>query len=162
MRPFLLRLILASLVTTGGFAREHREQPILKAANRWKVGELIAKDLLVYRKVDGCLAVDTDTVGGMRFDSVRRKYQAAHEYSYVAALSDGKNVKLTRTHVGNYGDYVISEQSRTAHPLRFADTPPEHVAQLLERKSSDVVVLRDEREKQDVLYRVREIYRPET
>jgi hypothetical protein len=62
MRSFLLPLIFASLVTTGGIALEQEEPPILKAANRWKIGDLIPKDLLVYREVDGCLAVDTDTV----------------------------------------------------------------------------------------------------
>src|SRR5437016_13718760 len=62
MRSFLLPLILASIVTAGGFALAQEDPPILKAANRWKVGELIPKDLLVYREFDGCLAVDTDTV----------------------------------------------------------------------------------------------------
>jgi hypothetical protein len=81
----------------------------------------------------------------------------------VETLSDGKKVKLTRTHVGNYGDYVISEQSHTARPLRFADMPAEHVAQLLlKRKPGDIVVLRDEGEKQNILYGVREVYPPET
>jgi hypothetical protein len=264
MRSFLLPLILASLVTTGGFALEQEHPPILKAANRWKVGKLIPKDLLVYREFDGCLAVDTDTVPlfnditnypllrqitvtkcdervfacvinramllvgpsrffgdvlqfytrqpellsqprhrslkarsqikhvvvdglfiadkdtsaieaqrvfgqvtrdlqtGMSFDSVRRKYQEAHEYSYMEALSDGKKVKLTRTRVGNYGDYVISKQSHTARPLRFADMPAEHVAQLLKREPGDVIVRRDEGQKQKILYRVREVYTPET
>lgn len=94
------------------------------------------------------------------FDAVRKKYSDAHEYSYAETLSDGAKVTLHRTRVGNYGDFIISEQSRDAGPFRRAELPAEHVQPLLKGRAGDVIVLRDDAGQRSILYHIREVYTP--
>jgi hypothetical protein len=97
---------------------------------------------------------------GRPFDTVQKKYYDAYEYAYTETLSDGAMVVLHRTRVGNYGDFVVSEAEHTARPLRLADLPAEHVRPLLNGRTGDVIILRDEKEHRSILYHVRDAYSP--
>ena len=97
---------------------------------------------------------------GAAFATVQQRYYEAHHYSYTETLSDGTKVDLTRTRVGNFGDFVISDQRRDARPFRNVELPAEHARRLLAARKGDVVVLRDEPEHRSILYQVREIYSP--
>ena len=104
--------------------------------------------------------ITADLMSGGRFDAVQKKYWNAHEYSYAETFRDGTKMQLRRTRVGNYGDFVVSEDRHDAYPYRLSELPGEHVQPLLNAKQGAVLVLRDEREKMTILYQVREVYSP--
>jgi len=97
---------------------------------------------------------------GAAFVIVQQRYYDAHHYSYTETLSDGAKVDLIRTRVGNFSDFVISDQRRDARPFQNIELPGEHARRLLAARKGDVIVLRDEAEHRSILYQVREMYSP--
>jgi hypothetical protein len=158
----------------GDARKQYSARPALLSQPRHR--RLTARSELPHVVVDGLFIDDSDMTrdaaaavfaritidlrAGMPFGAVQKKYWAAHEYSYVKTLSDGTKVPLHGTRVGNYGDFIVSEQSRDARPFRLAEAPSEHVRPLLSHRTGDIVVLRDEAEHRSILYRVREFYSP--
>jgi hypothetical protein len=104
--------------------------------------------------------ITNDLQSGAPFEAVKKKYYSAYEYRYTETLSNGKKVRLTKTRVGNYGDFVISEGNRDARPFRSAEVPLDHAHQLVTQQKGDIVALRDESEHRTILYQVREVYVP--
>ena len=102
--------------------------------------------------------IAADLRAGVAFDAVQKKYWDAYEYAYTETLSDGSNVTLRRTRVGNYGDFVVSERDHTARPFRLADLPEQHVRPLLSGRTGNIIILRDEIGHRSILYRVRDAY----
>jgi hypothetical protein len=104
--------------------------------------------------------ISSDLRAGLPFNKVQKKYGNAYEYAFSEKLSDGSKVTLHRTRIGNYGDYLISEREHPARPFRDFDLPNAHVRPLLSGHTNDIIILRDEPNHRNILYRVRDAYSP--
>ena len=146
----------------GDLQKRYSEQPELLSQQRHQKLKTLTTER--HAAVDAVFVDDKD-MKPAEADAVFS--QIANELRRGAAFAtvqqryyDGTKVDLTRTRVGNFGDFVISDQRRDARPFRNVELPAEHARRLLAARKGDVVVLRDEPEHRSILYQVREIYSP--
>jgi hypothetical protein len=106
---------------------------------------------------------------GKSFHNVYWKYLEKYEYPVTEKFGDGTSIKMTRTMIGNLGDFVLPLNKNPLFSYRESYMPKEHLTEIFGSKIGDILILFDKQDLRDyplrkgtgeryVLHRIREVY----